>query len=247
MDTKITYHHWKVLDEPGSLTPIGEEIQIWIGEVPVQEHPLTPWTSWLDESERLRADRFQVAASRNEFVFGRALLRRVLAACLDIRPAEVAFVYGDHGKPRMARKPGHDDLRFNLAHSHSLVTIALSRGRDVGVDIEWINHSLDWAPLAKRVFSSRELEEIHALPAPQQRLAFFKGWTRKEAFLKATGAGLSDGIQEIEVTMNPDQPAAFLPGTNPHWNDTFWKIQDLPLPTGFAGALVFERRQSYRK
>jgi 4'-phosphopantetheinyl transferase len=246
MGTKISYHEWKLSGGPGNLEWGGDGIQVWLGKVPTLDHEITAHACLLNETEKRRAKRYKVTPPRNEFIFGRGILRQLLAAGLDCSPQEVTLDYEPRGKPRIAGDAYLEDLHFNLAHSHSLVAVALARGRKVGVDIEWMERSLDWLPLAKRVFSRRERDEIHSLPVPAQRLAFFKGWTRKEAFLKATGEGLSDHIQRIEVTMNPDQPAGFLQNHDLHWDPLRWEIQDLLLPPGFAGAIVCERQANVR-
>lgn len=239
----ITIHKWQGLG--AARNPVaalsGDDVQVWLGAVPANDTEVSAYTLLLDEPERRRADRFQVAASRNEFVFGRAMLRILLGNCLDIDPAMVNIGYGTRGKPRLEGLTTKDlNLHFNLAHSHSLVAIALALGREVGVDIEWRERSIDWPSIAGRIFSEMELCEMRALSSSDQELAFYHGWTRKEAYLKAIGKGLCEDISTIEVTFAPEKPTAVLNLPNASTATQFWKIHDLPLPAGYVGALVIE-------
>ncbi len=132
-------------------------------------------------------------------------------------------------------------LGFNLSHSGSLVAIALARGREVGVDIESVHQMDDWPRLAGRIFSPRELCELHSLPRQQQPQAFFNGWTRKEAYLKATGEGLTDALAAIEVTIAPGKAPELLGLPAGPEAAHQWAIRDIPLSPDFAGAVVFEK------
>jgi len=192
----------------------------------------------LDGPERLRAERFMFPQARNEFVFGRALLRRLLAACLIIHPSQVAIAYGPHGKPRLMGGSADSDLRFNIAHSESLIAVAITRGREVGIDIESTTRPLDWSLIAERVFSQSELCQLRSLHESEQNLAFLTAWTRKEAFLKATGEGLSDKISTIDIAFPLSHPTAWPP--SPTAGKGKWEIHPIPLPAGFCGALVVE-------
>jgi len=237
---KITVHKWKDVATPMTLLEVlgNQDVQVWLAEVPGCAAEIAVDVLLLNEPERQRAERFLVTAARNEFVFGRALLRRLLGACLDVDPAGVAIDYGERGKPRLAGGAASIDLHFNLAHSHSLVAIALARGREVGVDIEWMDPALDWSLIAERVFSASELGGMRCLPASLQRLAFFNGWTRKEAYLKATGEGLIDELSGIEVTIAPDEPARLLRLAAASMGSRLLEIHEIPVPEGFCGALV---------
>jgi 4'-phosphopantetheinyl transferase len=122
-----------------------------------------------------------------------------------------------------------------------MVAIALVRGREVGVDIESLHRLDDWLLMARRIFSPRELGELRSLPEPQQRKAFFNGWTRKEAYLKATGEGLTDALPIIEVTVAPGKEPELLGLPTGPEAALQWGIRVIPLPPDFAGAVVFER------
>ena len=132
-------------------------------------------------------------------------------------------------------------MRFNLSHSGRWVAIALAHARDVGVDIEAMDRLDDWRLLAGRIFSPRERSVLDALPEPQQREAFYNGWTRKEAYLKATGEGLTDMLTDIEVTLMPTQEPA-LRGLPAGWGaPRLWTLRAIPLPRDYAGTVAFEK------
>jgi len=241
----ITVHEW---GDPAAArrraAALGsDEVQVWLAALPAAETDVTELTNQLSRDERERAERFRMSESRQHFLFGRALLRQLLAACVNIEPGALEFALQSHGKPFLSRPTAAGNLRFNLSHSGGLVAIALARGREIGVDIESLrDDSQPWLPLASRIFSTRELRELHALPTPDlQRRGFFHGWTRKEAYLKATGEGLTDTLAAIEVTLTPGKPPELL--KLPGGLDTRqWSIRDIPLPPDFAGAVVFATR-----
>lgn len=245
---RVTCHEWKDIAtrNPNPVAPGDEDVHVWLGTVPVDPAEISAYARLLDGPERLRAERFIGMEARNEFVFGRALLRLLLGRALRVDPTEVAIGYEARGKPRLISGSAEGDIRFNLAHSNSLVVIALAKGREVGVDVEWIGRTVDWPLIAERVFSASELGGVLALPPEQQELAFFAGWTRKEAYLKATGEGLTDEISDIECTFAPGNPAELLRLPGADVEAVSWEIHEIPLPGGFVGALVVEKRRKPR-
>lgn len=239
---RITCHEWKDIAtwNPKPVAPGNEDVQVWLATVPGDSAEMSAYARLLDGRERLRAERFMGMEARNEFVFGRALLRLLLGRSLRVDPTEVAIGYEARGKPRLISGSAEGDIRFNLAHSNSLVAIALAKGREVGIDVEWTGRTVDWPLIAERVFSASELGGVLALPPEQQELAFFAGWTRKEAYLKATGEGLTDEISDIEFTFAPGMPAELLRLPGADVEAVCWEIHEVPLPEGFVGALVVE-------
>ena len=245
-----TYHEWvaATVTPEAVAGPGHDEVQTWLAKMPADGNDPLCHMSLLSPDERARAARFRVSGARTQFVFGRVFLRHLLGACLNVEPGTLEFGYAAGGKPFLAHPAAHGQLRFNLSHSHSLVAVALARGREVGVDIEWISCPSDLSLLARRIFSPRELSEWNLLPDACQQHAFFNAWTRKEACLKATGQGLSDALSEVEVTFAPGKEPMLL--GMPAGTDALcqWTLCDLPLPPDFAGAVVFEggRRRLFR-
>jgi 4'-phosphopantetheinyl transferase len=184
---------------------------------------------FLSADERERAARFRFDRDRNRFIVCRGSLRELLAARLRIAPSSVRFVYGSHGKPAIE----DPEIRFNVSHSHGMAMIAVTQGREVGCDIEWIDPSFAGEKIPEHFFSPYEVATLRALPVAGQCEAFFRCWTRKEAYIKACGLGVSLALDSFDVTLAPDQPAALLRGAD-GWS--FWGI-DAP-PEGYAAAVV---------
>ena len=200
---RVEFREWdNSVSSRRTATSLGrDEVQVWSAILCHDEVESIKLIPDLSADEHKRADRFLVEESRRQFIFSRAVLRQLLGACLNTTPSALSFCYHPHGKPFVYQS----GLCFNLSHSGQLLVIALARGCDVGVDVEWLHGRTDWSLLAERIFSSRELRELRALPASKQREAFFNGWTRKEAYLKATGEGLTDDLRAIEVTLSPSK------------------------------------------
>ena len=216
------------------------EIQIWRVPVLGDRKALCDLAACLSPDEHERANRFSVKPARDQFITGRAALRQMLGACLNVEPAALTFDYQPRGKPYLDERRWQTEVRFNVSHSGSWVVIALTHAREVGVDIEAIERVADWQLLAGRIFSPGELSGLRALPELQQREAFYHGWTRKEAYLKATGEGLIDALVEIEVTLVPGHEPELLAVPAGAEELGRWEMRAIPLPAGYAGAVVFE-------
>jgi len=186
----------------------------------------------LDESERERARRFVFDYDRRRFIVSHAALRAVLGHCLNIEPLQVRFRVGPNGKPALADTA--EDVRFNLSHAGDYALIAVTLGRDVGVDIEQVR-PIDVATLAKRFFSPLEARKLLALPHE----AFFRCWTRKESYIKALGTGLSFALDRFSV--NLDEAPGLLPVVcDDSAVDDCWTMLGLPAPANYAAAVTFE-------
>ncbi|MEW5983038.1 MAG: 4'-phosphopantetheinyl transferase superfamily protein [Acidobacteriota bacterium] len=162
----------------------------------------------LSPDEHARAARFVRAQDRYRFILARGMLRLILARYTGCRPEQVTFEYLTHGKPRLAEPAC--DLHFNLSHSDDFVLCACTRGRQVGVDVEGIRPVAHLAGLALAAFSRAEHAAWSALEADSQLLGFFNCWTRKEAYVKARGDGLSMPLDAFDVSLTPGEAAALL-------------------------------------
>jgi 4'-phosphopantetheinyl transferase len=169
----------------------------------------------------------------------RGALRAVLGGYLGVPPAEVTFVYGAHGKPALDGR--HAALGFNVSHSGELAVVAAGWNRAVGVDVEAWRALPDLAALAARVFAPAERAVLDALAAVDRPAAFFRCWTRKEAFIKATGQGLAQPLDDFVVSLGPGEPARFLDIGGDAAALARWTLRDLTPREGYAGALVVER------
>lgn len=189
----------------------------------------------LAPDEQARAARFRFDRDRRRFVVARGRLRVLLARHLETSPADIAFSYGAHGKPALV---GSTWLRFNVSHSHELALFALARDREVGVDVEHVRTDIRHDDLARRYFSAREQAALRGLPDPERLDGFFRTWTFKEAFLKATGQGVSRPLGGFDVLLGADGmrlTIADAPG-----DASCWTLHRLDVASGYAAALVVE-------
>jgi len=215
-------------------------IDLWFAELDCPPVPLGQMAQTLSSDETQRADRFHFIRDRNRFIASRSMLRHILARYLDCTPGEIRFAYQDGGKPQVAHPASLDgDLRFNLSHSADAAVYAISRGNEVGVDIELICPKVPWPEIAKTFFASGEIAKLYQLPSHLRTTAFFNCWTRKEAYVKARGDGLSHPLATFEVSLAPDESPALLSARDPGELER-WRVLQLSLGNGFVGALVVE-------
>jgi 4'-phosphopantetheinyl transferase len=180
---------WPETAEPPPLA--ADEVHVWSAPL---DNGRIPWTGHLpilSPDERERAKQFRVEDARRHFVTARAALRKLLSRYLRTPAESVAFDYETNGKPHLQRSTSPVDLYFNLAHSGELALIAVTRGSEVGVDVERLRDVHRWREIAERYFHPREIDDISALPADHQLAAFMRCWTSKEAVLKAIGVGIT--------------------------------------------------------
>ena len=162
----------------------------------------------LSEDEHRRAERFRAGSLRNRYIAGRGTLRMLLAQYLRIDPASFSLNYQAHGKPKLGPPWNACGVEFNVSHSQELAVYAFTRGREIGVDVECIRPMPNAAELLERFFSPEEVQQWQQMPGERQLRTFFLGWTRKEAWLKAVGSGLSFPLNQFCVTL--DDPARVL-------------------------------------
>ena len=190
--------------------------------------------------EIIRADRFYFAKDRDYFIAARGVLRTILGRYLGVDPGQVHFRYNSYGKPSLDHPPGEDALNFNLSHSAGLALYAFTCARRVGIDLEYMRADVDYEQLARRNFSLYEKAVFQALPPEQKRQAFFNCWTRKEAYVKARGEGLSIALEQFDVSLKPGEPARLLGSREDPGETAQWSLQELAPGSGYAAALAVE-------
>ena len=193
----------------------------------------------LSNDEKSRADSFHFEEDRNDFIAGRALLRTLLAVYLGIDSDKVRFSYAEKGKPHLEETQS-SGIKFNLAHSHGRALFAFAYGREVGVDLEFMRDDLADEEVAERFFSTGEIVSLKAVGPELRKEAFFNCWTRKEAYIKARGDGLSMPLDEFEVSLTPGQPAALLRNQKMPTEAERWMMRSIPMLAGYVAALVVE-------
>lgn len=193
---------------------------------------LDEYCCWLDPDERRRASRFHLPVHRDRFVARRGQMRAHLGHELGIAPHLVRIAADEHGKPFLRDDP---DLAFNLSHSNGLALLATMRGGVIGCDIEWRNPELACPRVAQRLFVPEEYEALVALPSEQWVPGFFNCWTRKEAYVKALGLGLSYPLDAFTVSVAPGEPARFIS------DEAGWTLRSFEPAPGYQAALVLRQ------
>ena len=199
-----------------------------------------PLSGILSLDERARAARFLFERDRHRFAICRTALRMVLGQCLAEAPERLVFRYGDHGKPELDAAWSERGIDFNVAHSGEWGLIAVAQGRRIGIDIEQVRAGVAGPQIARRYFSPAEVAELESLPEEWQEEAFFRCWTRKEAYLKAVGCGIAGGLHSFQVSLSPREPPALVADINDAAASARWQMADVLLPAGYLGALVVE-------
>jgi 4'-phosphopantetheinyl transferase len=221
-----------------------DEIHVWLTGLEDADICLESCADCLSSAERERAARFKFARDRNRYLIAHGALRSILGMYLGIDPAVIGFDAGPAGKPKLAQNLASSDAEFNLSHSGEVALIAVTRGGEIGVDVERIREDFAFKPIAHRFFTANEVAALQDLPVNLQREAFYKCWTSKEALLKAKGTGLSGSLDEVQIvlTTGPGVRVTFAAGE--------WSLTELSPIGGYAAALAAKkldcRPQCYR-
>lgn len=214
------------------------EVHVWRANVDLDPTDLEHLRGVLNSDERARAARFHFPKDQQHFEAARGTLRMILARYLDRAPAQLEFIYGPYGKPELAPGDNADGLRFNVSHSQGLALYAITRYYQIGVDLEGVRANFAWEDIAGRCFAPREVEALRLLPAASRAGAFLNCWTRKEAFVKALGAGLSLPLDQFEVSLAPGEPARLLRTTGDSQEASQWSIRELEPAPGYIAAIA---------
>ncbi len=211
------------------------DVHLWRGGLDVPDRVLSTLMGALSADEQSRAERFAFERDRRRFITCRSMLRAVLATYLDCLPQEITLYYGRHGKPALADAAS---LRFNVSHSQGLAMVAVCRDREVGIDLEAVRPLPTLLEVAACAFSPAEREALERLAPEDHVAAFFNLWTRKEAFAKATGDGLSCALDHFDVSLGT--PAALLRVGNDPQEAERWTLHALTPAPGYVAAVVVE-------
>lgn len=225
---------------PANLALNAGDVHVWcafLDRAPVQLERL--WQT-LSAEEKARANRFYFERDKNHFIVARGVLRTILGRYLDVAPAEIAFAYGEHGKPELASSFASSTLQFNLSHAQGVALYAFGFGRALGIDVEKIRFLDDAVPIAARFFSAWESSVFRAVPDEKKPEAFFNCWTRKEAYIKAIGEGLSCPLDAFDVSLAPGETARLLQIRGSEEAAARWTLYTLTPATGYVGAVVIE-------
>jgi 4'-phosphopantetheinyl transferase len=228
------------IESPLSLAE--DEVQVWRVDLEAIGADESRWQRVLSSDELGRASRFHFSRDRQRFVASRAWLRTILASYLATDPKGLSFSYSKTEKPSLGLAQADSGIAFNVSHSGGIALLGFTRRREIGVDIEQVRREADHEAIARRFFSAHEQNQLAALPAQEKVDAFFRCWTRKEAYIKATGDGLSLPLSQFDVSLVAGEKSALL-ATRPDGLEAGrWLLQDVPGGPGYVAALCVRGR-----
>ena len=234
MSNNAPNHLW--LPASADLTLLRDEVHVWRTDLDLPASRFHQLVQTLSADEQSRAERFYFEQHRHRFITCRGILRTILSRYLGIEPSQLQFCYSPRGKPFLAETTGGGTLQFNLSHSQGIALYAVTCDRQIGIDVEYIRPIADTEQIAKRFFSDREYAVIRALPPSQKQEAFFRYWTCKEAYLKATGEGIAQ-LDQIEVSLMPGEPVSLL-RISGSLQIQDWVLQELTPASDYVAALA---------
>ena len=231
-------HPWNIPTEKVTLPE--NEVHVWRASLEAPSSLIYSLQRILSEEEVRRAKQFHFEKDRLRWIVAHGILRRLLGQYLDTDPHEVCFMTNAYGKPFIAGPSHGTRLHFNLSHSGDLALYAFTYDRHLGVDVEYMHANIDYEELAQHHFSTYECAALQLLPATVRQEAFFLCWSRKEAYIKARGEGLSIPLGQFDVSLTPGEPATLLGSREDPQATARWSLHALTPGPHYAGALVVE-------
>jgi len=216
------------------------EAHVWRASLAASRDELARLHELLSEDERARAARFRYDVHRERFIAGRGTQRRLLARYLGVDAASIRYRYAARGKPALDGPEAESGVRFNVSNAEDGLLVALVLEREVGVDLEPVHRVVDRDAVARRFFSVPENQVYDTIAEEERDAAFFTCWTRKEAYIKAVGDGLSMPLDCFDVTLRPGEPARLLATRGDPSQAERWTLRELDPGPGWLGALVVE-------
>lgn len=213
---------------PSSTALSSAEVHVWA--VPLGGAP-EAYRDLLSAAEKERAQRYRFADHQRRYQIGHGALRLILASYLNVGPTAIAFRIGPRGKPYVVG----DGLYFNLSHSGKLALIGVATS-ELGLDVEKVRHLESLRNIAQRHFSDGEFAKLKVLQGDQQELAFYRCWTRKEAYIKALGEGLSMSLDSFDVSI--DDSPELLACHDGREDPANWSMVDVSPGPEFVGAVA---------
>ena len=220
--------------------PAAGEIDVWSVPLDPPQDQAAALAGLLADDERARAERFRFARHRRRYGVGRGALRTLLGRYLGVEPRQVVFRYGRNEKPYLAGAAARlaPGLEFNLSNSDELAIVAFTTGTEVGADVERLRPMPDALAIAERFFSAAERRVLAATPEGDLERTFFRCWTRKEAYLKAVGTGITVPLDRFDVTLAAEDPPRIVAMEGDATQGADWSLTHLEPAPGYLGALA---------
>ncbi len=235
---------WRV--PPSDLKLCHDDVHVWCLSLTQPRSTVRKLERILSSDEQLRSRRFIFKRDRIRFIVARGALRTILSVYVTVDARQLSFEYGAWGKPALVHQASPGSIKFNVSHSYGLALCAVAQGRDVGVDLECVRELRRAEPIVRRYFSTKERILLDAHPESEKLAAFFRHWTRKEAYVKATGRGI-EVLERIDIPLSSGMPVGPVEIRN-HLDQTRWSIHELVPGRGYVATLVVAgacRRVSY--
>lgn len=218
------------------------EVHIWMIALDLEDYQVNYHGQVLSVEERKRASRFHFERHRRRYIVSQGIVRRILGSYLGVEPAELIYEIGDHGKPALAGGLKETGLHFNLTHSHEIALFAMVRDVEIGVDVEFFRHMDDFDGIAARFFSSAEKTAYFSLPENLRPQGFYNCWTRKEAFIKAIGDGLSYPLEKFDVSLVPGEPSQLFRIEDEPQEASHWTLKAFYPLEGYTAAAALKAK-----
>jgi 4'-phosphopantetheinyl transferase len=219
------------------------EVQLWRADLDALAPHESRWQQILSADEQKRAARFHFAKDRQHFAAARAILRIILGGYLGVDPVGIDFRYSQREKPSLGADYAESGIRFNVSHSRGVALYAFARRIELGVDVECINREIEVESIARRFFSAFEQQQLLNFAPGERAEAFFRCWTRKEAYIKATGDGLSLPLSEFDVSLRQGEKDCLIATRPDRGEAKQWLLREGPAGTGYIAAICGRGRK----
>lgn len=224
----------------GPLSPCiaANETHVW--KIDLRCESTAEMKASLSLEEHNRAARFHFDRDRERFLIAHASLRMILGRYLEVAPASLAFAQTEYGKPFLIN-PEAAGFHFNLSHSEDLALVSVTHDREVGVDVEYMRAQFATIDVAENFFSVAEVYTLTGLDPERRTQGFYNCWTRKEAYIKARGEGLSLSLDSFDVSLAPDVPVALLQTRFDPSDVSRWRLHEIFPAPNYAAAIAIQR------
>lgn len=225
---------------PSHLRIRADEVHIWMASLTQPKTRISKFTQALSNAERNRSTRFYFDSDRARYIIVHGILRSILGWYSDLELSQLQFYRGKNGKPAISKHHCNKDIRFNLSYSENIALYALTLCHEIGIDVEMMHDIPEMEQIAKRYFSVNEYSIYRSLPERKKKEVFYIYWTRKEAFCKATGDGLSFPLERFDISKVESEPVKLLETGGDANGSSQWLIYDLNIGTGYKAAFALE-------